>query len=323
MLVCILLKAAAVAATCLISSQIWTFYLVMFFSGCVGAGFVANYVRAISDAFLVARGRAIGVMFLAGGVGCSIGPLLTQWAIEKFGWRGGYLVLGAVVLLAWPLAFLWLKERDVTDRSPKDSAALVASSHTRREALRYIIFAWIFSGLAGGAYFFLAPFFNDVGLGQKGAATCLSVMFAAGAVVHPLLGWINDRWYPPFVAAIAFLVEATAFSMLGLFGAEWAMLASALAGIGMSGLSNSLYICLPKYFGVRSFAELAGFILSAGSAAGLLGPLCFSLVYSQSGGYVFPYLLTGAIAVAAAGCMCMAGRTIMKQQTNTSAIRGM
>src|SRR5690606_12894603 len=151
-LICIWLMAMAVAATSLVQPAIWTLYLVMFLWACVGSGFVANYVRAISGPFKQGRGKAIGVMFTAGGIGCAIGPRLAQWTIDQHGWRSGYLALGACVLLAWPLAFLWLPESKAINTNMPRHAAPTEEGYTRRQALGtsvfwYISSAWLLSGL--------------------------------------------------------------------------------------------------------------------------------------------------------------------------------
>lgn len=305
--------AAAVASTSLVGEDIWTLYLAMFFWGCVGSGSVANYVRAISGWFKVGRGKAIGLMFTAGGIGCTIGPRLAQWAIDHYGWQIGYLVLAAVVLLAWPLAFLWLHNKKDAETTTNRKVTTPEAGHTRREAFTtgifwYISAAWLLSGLTAGGVFFLVPFLIDHNVSREAAASYLSILFAASAVVHPVLGFINDRWYPPFIAAFAFLLKASAFVLLGLFGSRYAVLAAVLVGVGMSGLSNSFFSCIPRYFGLRSFGEIAGLIQSAGSAAAMLGPLIFSSLQEESGSYKVSYVTVGIIAVCAAGCMTMAGR---------------
>lgn len=307
------MSSLCIATISITSGGIWILYGVGFFSSLVGSGWTTNYVRAISEWFSAARGTAIGIVFTAGGLACSAAPLLAQWIIDRYGWRISNLSLSGLVLLSWPLAYFWL--RTPNEPTQNAGAEIVRADEgislrdaTRTPFFRFLSLAWLLSGLAGGGMCFLVPFLCEQGMSADAAAGCLSASYLAGAVVHPLLGLINDRWCPPFVAAIAFLLNATALALLGLFGAEHAVMATLITGIGVSGLSNSFFNCIPRYFGLRSFGEVSGLIQSVGTVAGMVGPLLFSILRDLTGAYTVPYIVV-AITTATAGiCMLECGR---------------
>jgi MFS family permease len=301
--------AACIVASASMGGSILIYCLITFGSSLVSSGWTTNYVRAVSGWFRTARGAAIGVMFTAGGIGCSIAPLFAQLVITHYGWRVAYLVLAGLVLSSWPLAYRWLrppaKSSELGMNRPLEASD---EGMSRRDAaktpfFRLVSLAWMLSGLAGGGMFFLVPFLSAQGMSADAAAGCLSASYAVGAIVHPLLGLINDRWYPPLVAACAFLLNAIALALLGIFGAEHALLACLLMGIGISGLSNSFFNCIPKYFGLRSFGEVSGLIQSIGTAAGMIGPLLFSVLRDYTGAYTIPYIVVALITAAAGVCM--------------------
>ena len=58
------------------------------------------------------RGLALGIALGGSGLTGVLAPVLTNRAIETFGWQGGYLTLGAFILLvAVPILVLFFRDR--------------------------------------------------------------------------------------------------------------------------------------------------------------------------------------------------------------------
>jgi len=307
------LSAISVAATCLITRNIWTLYLISFIGSFVGSGCVMYYVRALSSWFEAGRGTAIGLVFAAGGLGCTLGPCVAQYMLDEYGWRLAYLSLAAIVTLAWPFSFAWLRDRGHLLANRPTGIQATANGCTRRDAAKtpafwLIISACLLSGLADGGLFFLVPFFNENGMSQRSASYCLSLLFAASGVVQPLLGLVNDRLSAPLVAASAYLLYAAVFVAFGLAGSRFAVLESILAGVAVSGVSNSLFNIIPRFFGLKSFGEISGLIQAISAIAGMIGPVAFSLLRDTTGSYTAPYLAASTVAAGASFCMMLAAR---------------
>lgn len=305
--------ALTLVLTNFVGSNIWTLYCAMFFWGFVLSGFSSYYVRSVGGWFDAGRGTAIGLIFAAGGIGSTIAPAATQWIIGHQGWRMGFLSLAVAGLLAWPFTYVWLRnpKADAPHRIVNEASS--KTGLTRGEAMRTPVFwlncgASLLSGLMLGGIFFLAPFLIENGMSREAAAYCVSLVFGAGVVGQPIWGAVNDRVRAPYVATIAFLLFFTAFVIFGFFGSQYAVLATIITGVSMSGFQNATFHIVPRYFGFRNFGEISGLIFSIRAAAGMIGPLTFSLMRDATGSYKLSYVAMGVVAIAAAGCMFLAGR---------------
>jgi predicted MFS family arabinose efflux permease len=305
--------AFSVAAGGLLGGGIWSLYVVMFARGCLSAALITFYVRAVGAWFDAGRGTVVGMMFAAGGVMAVIGPEATQWGMDYFGWRRTFMGLALVVVVAWPLTFVWLPSNEAPEKRGESAAVSSGEDYTRKEAMGMLVFwlcacAWSLFGLMSGATFFLVPFLGEKGMSQDAAAWCLAIWGAAGVLSQPICGIINDLWNASFVGAASFLTFGLGLAILALFGGRHAILALVLMGVAGSGLNNSLYSFLPRYFGLKSFGEISGMLGSLAMAVGMVGPLLFSFLRDASGGYTIPYLTTAAISVGAASCWLIAAR---------------
>ena len=70
----------------------------------VGVGLLASFYHpaglGLISRTVAARGRALGINGVFGNLGIAAAPLVTDLLSRQFGWRGAYLVIGAVLLLA-------------------------------------------------------------------------------------------------------------------------------------------------------------------------------------------------------------------------------
>lgn len=96
--ICLLLTAQA--------SALWQVYVIFFVAGALGGGALfAPIFATVGNGFPTMAGLAIGIAAAGQAIGQGGVPLLSAYLIERFGWRGAMIALGAgtlVVLL--PLA---------------------------------------------------------------------------------------------------------------------------------------------------------------------------------------------------------------------------
>jgi MFS family permease len=73
-----------------------------------------SFMRCVSTWFDRRLGLALGVVNVGPGLGGTLAPLLVGALIAGFGWRTAFIVCGLIVVcVAWPIAFVWLRERPV------------------------------------------------------------------------------------------------------------------------------------------------------------------------------------------------------------------
>jgi len=96
--VCLLLTAQAHA--------LWQLYMIFFLAGALSGGALfAPIFATVGNWFPGMAGLAIGIAAAGQAVGQGGVPFLSAYLIERFGWRGAMMVLGAVILIVLlPLA---------------------------------------------------------------------------------------------------------------------------------------------------------------------------------------------------------------------------
>jgi predicted MFS family arabinose efflux permease len=83
-----------------------------------------NGIAMIADVFpSEGRGKAMGWLLSAAGVGTALGVPLVAWLLEAGGWRLPFFVIGAALLSVWLLVWVWCPRQQ---GSPGQSLAFVA-----------------------------------------------------------------------------------------------------------------------------------------------------------------------------------------------------
>jgi predicted MFS family arabinose efflux permease len=184
-------------------------------AGAFGGVCAANILAIVGDAFPDARrGRAMGAITSAFSVASIVGLPLGLVAVEWYGWRAPFFVLGAiagVVLLvaAWGLpSFRGHMRRSGT--GPSVFAVAFDPNHLRAFALMGAIVA---------SSFLLAPFLPSV-LVANGvlAETDIKYIYLAGGIVTlltlPVIGRLSDRL--PKLRMFQVLAAATSLSFISI-----------------------------------------------------------------------------------------------------------
>jgi EmrB/QacA subfamily drug resistance transporter len=93
-----------------------------FVQGASAAVLYTTTAAIVSDAFPEAvRGRALGLLFAANGIGLALGPVAGGVLVEFLGWRWVFFVNVPFLLLSAALCFASVREtRDDSDREPLD-----------------------------------------------------------------------------------------------------------------------------------------------------------------------------------------------------------
>ncbi len=186
----------------------------------------------IAAAAPAARGRALGAMNAAIGLGYCVGPLLAGALVEGFGWRAIFHVRVpvAAATLAWavlalPRARAGGAQRLVAVRDVLRARVLWAG------ALAFLSNAGIFAiWLLAGFYLVTQRGFDTATAGVLFMLTPLGTTMAA-----PLAGRIADRWGPRWPASVGLAAEALGLLLLGTDAPSTVALAGALflSGFGL------------------------------------------------------------------------------------------
>ena len=285
------------------SSSPAIFLLLYALCGLVGSGQAPQgYVKAISAWFDGRRGLALGVATAGIGVGAALMPQLTRWLIGAFGWRGAYAGLGILTfVVAFPAVALFVREPDEMPKEQKGFSTAIhrqvgvvkATGITVREALTASSKFWAI-GVAGflvavsvnGTIAHIVPLLTDRGVASRSATLVLSVSGLALIGGRLLSGYLLDRFFAPYVSACFFLLPLAGIALLGLgFGGILPMTGAVCLGLGLGAETALIAFLVGRYFGMRQYGEIYGYLLAAFLFGSGLGPWLMGVCFDAMGSY--------------------------------------
>jgi nitrate/nitrite transporter NarK len=154
----------------------------------------------------------------------------------------------------------------------------------------------------------LVPLLTDRGLSAQSAALTVTLAVAVSIVGRLGIGYLLDRFFAPYVAAFFFCGFA-----LGLFllwgGAVngLAFVAVVLVSLGLGAELDVMPYAVSRYFGLRAFGEISGYIFAAFNLGGVVGPPLMGACFDATGSYSLVLATFVVVALTAAGLMTRLG----------------
>lgn len=264
------------------------------------------YTKAISAWFDDSRGLALGVAMAGVGLGAIIMPQIARGLVDSAGWRGAYIGLGAITFaVAFPAVALAIREPDAhADCGDPQAMLRGRAGVSAREAARtsqFWLMACVFllAGVAiNGADAHIIPLLTDRGLTPAVATGMFGVMGLSTLVGRPLIGFLLDRIFAPYVATAFFLAPIAGLPLLPTGSGATPAIGAALLGLALGAEIDLIAFLTTRYLGQRAFGEIYGYLFMAfvfGSSIGqFLGDLSFDGLGSYS-----PALVGYAVALIA------------------------
>lgn len=311
------LAVAGMGVACMALSLIQSlllFYVLFCFARMIWAGpFDLGLYGALNNWFVARRGIAASIATLAQMSGLVVLPMIAQLAISGSDWRAGWIAVGATVLIVgfvpcWLLLVrrpedVGLQPDRLTDRT---APPLVEPRWSRAQAMRTPAF-WLLSlytvlifPVQAGVSLHQAPHLIERGLSPVGAASVIAFVSALSAVASFGLGFLPRGWPVRYLlAGAASCMSLGSYGLIFVSGAEIAMPAAGLFGIGMGGVMLLLPVAWADYFGRESYGAIRGVALSLQVSAQAAGPLVSGMLRDWSGTYTDSLLLFGTLAMLA------------------------
>lgn len=264
---------------------------------------------AVSSHFSAGRGLALAVMLSGTGVAQALLPTITRLLIDNIGWRGAYVALGAgFAVIVGPVLWFFFKDaRFATDKDGKKIASNVGG-YTLREGVRtrqfwqLCISALIITGVIVAFVFHLVPMLSETGL-DRASATYVAGIAGIFSIIGRLgVGAMLDRLPGPPVGAASVALPIIAASLLLAFPGSlpMAIIAIVFLGLCIGGEYDSVIYLSSRYFGMRKFGSLFGWVASALLAGVGLGPWITGRIHDATGSYeLFLWLVIPLAAVSA------------------------
>ena len=286
----------------------------------------------VSRWFIRKRGRAIGVIYLAGAAGNILGIQIASLVISHWSIGAAWIALGITVVAVSVLpAALLIVERpeDVglePDGLPPNSAITPGAKTvepqappskgevdwTLREAMGTKSL-WVLTGVVGALFLIQAgvsvhigAFFLDRGLSLTLVATAITINGIVNAIGSLVWGAAIERI--PVRWAMGFLMVLTAGSTMALLSVHSVIAAfavSAVIGIVGSGGNVIPPVAYASYFGRRSIGNIRGIGETGVQIGQTIGPVLSGLAFDINGSYQVAFLTFAVIALIGAGVVSL------------------
>jgi len=303
-----------------IQGSVITFYIGWLLIALIGGGTTpVVWTRAINIWFDKGRGLALGLTLGGSGLSGIFGPLFVTLLIGVYGWQGGYIGVGLLILLvALPVIYLMFndqaseKETHIKQGAPKPEDL---NGLTLQESIRSVPF-WIIaggffliSGVVAGLIINVVPMLIDSGLTAVDAASIAGTLGIAVVIGRVGIGYLLDHFRAPLVARILIAITAAGCLLLTIEGASiWVAIISVMSmGLAAAAEVDLVAYLSSRYFGMKSYGKIYGWQISAFYLGAAFGPIAVGLAYDAFNSYVqvlytsSVILLLGAIVVGSLG----------------------
>lgn len=248
------------------------------------------YSKIITGWFAEKRGLVLGLALGVGaGAGSAIISQLTRFLIDHAGWRDARFILGGLILaMPFPLMSLFLRESHSGQSRSRRPSVGITAAEARRQPTFYLMFAMIFVGTTAlaGAVVHMVAMLSDKGLSLKLATVIYSTCSMANIGGRILTGWLQDRIGSARVGVPVYLTCLAGLSLLA-FGSGFAAmeLGAILLGLGFGAEVVLAGYWVSRYWGLREYGQIYGFIYAAASAGAAVGPFVMGWVFDMTGSY--------------------------------------
>jgi MFS family permease len=288
-----------------ISTSLWQLYVIFLALGFI-SGFVQGpYLKVVSNWFDRRRGLALSLSMTGVAIGAMVMPPIAQRLMIVLGWRSAYASLSVLgLIVAIPTTALFLKD------SPKEIGLLPdggvdflgqSEEHPEEQGLtwsdaRSSSTFWLmlcgFSLVSASIHacvIHLVSMLTDRGVSAEQAALASSVLGVALLLGRLSSGYAMDHVFAPYVAIVFFGSVACGLCLLWVGGGGAAPFAGALlVGLGMGAEADLIAYLTGRYFGLRSFGEISGYLIAVFTLSGALGPLLMAISFARTGSYRLP-----------------------------------
>lgn len=315
----------------------WQYLLVCGLSFGLGSSMACTLptVTSINRWFTKFRGRAMGTLYTASGIGGMIMSPLLQYVMVANGgnWRLACLVGGAFYLFSFLMAFFFVKEAPSSMGQYPDGetgpvqqiiADGVAESvpWTVKEALKTKAFWLIVFGFFASNYcltFFYSQWvfhLREMGIAPTNAAFCMSVFLAVSVVAKLTGGWLNDKIPSRYVYMLAMAAMCVAALLApGITTISSAYMVSGIMGIGLGFVAVVNATILANYYGNAIFPQLLGLVSMFGVTLASFAPTIGGQIHDVTNNYNLMFTLEAVLAVVAIVLIFLAKKPEKKEQS--------
>jgi sugar phosphate permease len=275
-------------------TALWQFYIFYLFNalGYLFGGPLPNQVL-ISRWFSTTRGKIMGIAYLGIGVGGMLVPQIAKALNVSFGWRGGLLCLGILMIaIAFPMAWFVKDNREDAEpaRPVQPTTSNVPFSHIFKKwpfyllAIGSICSIGAVSGTSQNLKLFMSI---DLKYSQQMAANVMSIVLGSSIIGRLFMGWLADRIPKKYVMILIYFMVAASIPLLYAARTDGVIyLFAFLFGMALGGDYMIIPLMAAELFGVKVLGRVMGIVISADGLGEAFGPMLAAWLRDISGSYV-------------------------------------
>jgi MFS family permease len=263
----------------------------------VMAGPLPNQVL-LSQNFKEKRGAAMGIAYVGIGIGFFLVPLISNFLIARFGWRGALHGLGAIVVLAGLPLVLSLKRSDTAAPGTKKTTVPLGEVLRNRNFYLLALGSFASVGAVGGMNGNLKLLLKlDQHRAESEAFYILAVVAAVSLIGRFGAGWLADKVGPKRVMLLVYtLVLSAALLLVWNPTGNGIYLFAVIFGLGLGGEYMIIPLMAGELFGVARLGRVMGIVVTFDGAAEAVFPWVVGKLHDQTHSYAAGFQLLAAIA---------------------------
>ena len=302
------------------TSQLWRLYATYALLGSFGSSGV-GYTKVIGSLFTRHRGKALALFGAESTVALALLPVLANFFISQFGWRGAYIAFGAIMFVLTPIIYFLVQEpgsrvaragkafaspdsSPVTPKRPPPMEGMTASEIRKDRVFWLIVLSSALMGaLNVGLNAHIIAAITDKGFSATVAASALSVATLVGLVGTFAGGFAVDYFRTARIVSVFGLLSALgallfAFASLSVGGLPLLIVSMAIQGAAVAAMRPSATYLQTRFFGLRAFGEANAIQVVCQGVGMAIAPPLFGIIYDRVGTYMPVYwiLVAGALA---------------------------
>lgn len=290
-----------------VGSDIRQWYLVW---GLIGFGNLflqaTVWTSAIATRFAASRGMAIAVTLSGGAITATFLPIIATWLIGTYGWRGGFVAIGAIwAVVVLPTVLLFF--RTAREGAPQDRTAPAATTKGAGigDALatpgfyQLLTAAGLFTLTGIGIVVHFVPILQGLGADPLAAASVATLIGLFSILGRLSTGMLLDRLRPNLVGAFVFLMPLAACLLLLLAGNQPVAQTAAAAcfGFAVGAEIDVIAFLVSRCFGLQRYGTIFGAMVGAMALGSAAGPLVAGFIHDSFASYA-PFLGASAALLA-------------------------
>jgi len=265
----------------------------------VGVGIAFTYVPVLAMVagwFLKRRTAALGITVSGIGCGTLVCAPMAAAAIQRFGWRESYLLMGIAAAAALVLCALLVEAPPVIATSGR--IRLTAVIRTRPFIMLYV--TSLLSSVAVFVPFVYLPTFAQLhGASEVRAAALVGFIGAASVTGRLGLGTLADRFEALKLYKISTLTMGLSYTAWAFPGSyTWLVMFTIVMGSAYGGWVVLLPAVVAEMFGVEGLGATLGALYSGSAISAVTGTPLAGFIIDKTGSYLLAAALAGTAAIA-------------------------